>query len=72
MSNWIKEIVNEAVETKINPAAIPDYLFFKKQMALRYKSRRYAYTESDMALLTLAFSLKWLKEFSPVESDRDN
>lgn len=72
MSDWIKDIVNEISMNKLNADAIPDYLFLQKQMKLRFKSRRYQYTESDMALLTLVFAIKWLKEFSPLESDRDN
>jgi hypothetical protein len=71
MSNWIKEIVDEISTNKLNSDAIPDYLFLQKQMKLRFKSRRYEYTESDMALLTLVFAIKWLKKFSPLKSDKD-
>jgi hypothetical protein len=72
MSNWIKDIVDDVSTTTLNPDAIPDYLFLQKQMKLRFKSRRYYYTESDMAMLTLVFAIKWLKEFAPLQSDKDN
>lgn len=65
MGKWILDIVNEILSTEVVKDAEQDFLFLKKQMMLRYKSRRYEYEESDMALLTLAFSIKWLREFEP-------
>jgi hypothetical protein len=62
----MSKIVNEMFEHDLTPKAIEDYLFLKKQMKLRFKTRRHTFTELDMVLLNLMFAIKWVQEFDPI------
>ena len=67
MNNWLHEIYDDLATKNITNDMEDDFKFMKKQMMLRFKSRRYQLSQTDLAGLNMIFAFNWLKEFAPIE-----
>ncbi len=63
MHDEIKELVDLCLNHKMEKHHLDDYAFMKKQMLLRFKSRRYELREDELAIINLVFAFKWLQDF---------
>lgn len=69
MSNWLQQSYNDLTLKALPTEFDDDFKFMKKQMMLRFKSRRYAMGQADLAMLNLLFAFNWVKEFAPIEEN---